>query len=37
MQVGRHVRRTREALQLKQQDLADEVEVTSQHISRIEL
>jgi transcriptional regulator with XRE-family HTH domain len=37
MQIGHHVRSTREALELKQQDLADAVEVTSQHISRIEL
>lgn len=37
MKIGRHVRRTREALELKQQDLAAEVEVTPQHISRIEL
>jgi transcriptional regulator with XRE-family HTH domain len=37
MTIGRHVRGRREALDLKQQDLADAVEVTSQHISRIEL
>jgi transcriptional regulator with XRE-family HTH domain len=37
MKIGCHVRRTREALDLKQQDLADQVGVTSQHISRIEL
>ncbi len=37
MKIGCHVRRTREALELKQQDLADQVGVTSQHISRIEL
>lgn len=37
MKIGRYVRKTREALELKQQDLADQVEVTSQHISRIEL
>jgi len=37
MKIGRHVRKAREALGLKQQDLADEVNVTSQHISRIEL
>jgi transcriptional regulator with XRE-family HTH domain len=37
MKIGRHLRKAREALELKQQDLADEVDVTSQHISRIEL
>jgi len=37
LEIGRHVRRIREALELKQQDLADQVGVTSQHISRIEL
>ena len=37
MKVGRHVRKTREALELRQQDLAEEVEVSPQHISRIEL
>ena len=37
MKIGRHVRRTRKALELKQQALADEIGVTSQHISRIEL
>jgi transcriptional regulator with XRE-family HTH domain len=37
MKIGRHVRKAREAIELKQQELADEVEVTSQHISRIEL
>lgn len=35
--IGQRVRRTREALGLKQQDLAVEIGVTSQHISRIEL
>lgn len=35
--LGQRVRRAREALDLKQQDLADEVGVTAQHISRIEL
>ena len=35
--IGQHVHNRREALELKQQDLADEVGVTSQHISRIEL
>jgi transcriptional regulator with XRE-family HTH domain len=37
MKIGRRVRKTRKALELKQQTLADEVGVTSQHISRIEL
>lgn len=37
LNIGQHVRRRREALELKQQNLADEVGVTSQHISRIEL
>jgi transcriptional regulator with XRE-family HTH domain len=37
MKIGQHVRKARESLELKQQDLADEVDVTSQHISRIEL
>jgi transcriptional regulator with XRE-family HTH domain len=37
MTIGRHVRGRREALDLKQQDLADAVGVTSQHISRVEL
>jgi transcriptional regulator with XRE-family HTH domain len=37
MKIGRHIRRAREVLGLKQQDLADEVDVTAQHISRIEL
>lgn len=37
LKIGRCVRKTREALELKQQDLADGVGVTSQHISRIEL
>jgi transcriptional regulator with XRE-family HTH domain len=37
MQIGRHVRKRRKALGLKKQELADEVEVTAQHISRIEL
>lgn len=37
MKIGRHVRKARESLELRQQDLADEVNVTSQHISRIEL
>jgi transcriptional regulator with XRE-family HTH domain len=37
MTIGRQVRKARKALELKQQDLADEIEVTSQHISRIEL
>lgn len=37
MKIGHRVRKTRKALELTQQDLADEVEVTSQHISRIEL
>jgi transcriptional regulator with XRE-family HTH domain len=36
-QLGQRVRRTRKLLDLKQQELADEVGVTSQHISRIEL
>ena len=36
-QLGQRVRRTRKILDLKQQELADEVGVTSQHISRIEL
>lgn len=35
--IGRHVREAREAIGLKQQELADEVGVTSQHISRVEL
>lgn len=35
--LGQRVRRAREALGLKQQELADEVRVTPQHISRIEL
>lgn len=35
--IGRNVRRARELRELKQQDLADEINVTSQHISRIEL
>jgi transcriptional regulator with XRE-family HTH domain len=37
MTIGRHVREARKAVGLKQQELADEVGVTSQHISRIEL
>jgi transcriptional regulator with XRE-family HTH domain len=37
LKIGRHIRKTRKALELKQQDLADGVGVTSQHISRIEL
>jgi transcriptional regulator with XRE-family HTH domain len=37
VKIGRHVRKAREAIELKQQELADEVEVTSQHVSRIEL
>ena len=37
MKIGRHVRVKREALRLKQLDLAKEVEVTPQHISQIEL
>jgi transcriptional regulator with XRE-family HTH domain len=37
LKIGRHLRKTRKALELKQQELADQVEVTSQHISRIEL
>jgi transcriptional regulator with XRE-family HTH domain len=37
LKIGRHVRKTRRVLELKQQELADQVEVTSQHISRIEL
>jgi transcriptional regulator with XRE-family HTH domain len=37
LKIGRHVRKTRKALKLKQQELADQVEVTPQHISRIEL
>jgi transcriptional regulator with XRE-family HTH domain len=37
MKIGRHVRKIRKALELKQQNLADEVGVTAQHISRIEL
>jgi transcriptional regulator with XRE-family HTH domain len=37
MKIGRHVCKTRKALELKQQTLADEVGVTAQHISRIEL
>jgi transcriptional regulator with XRE-family HTH domain len=37
LKIGRHVRKTRKALELKQQELADQVQVTPQHISRIEL
>lgn len=37
MQIGRHVRKTREALGLNQKDLAEEVNVTPQHISKLEL
>lgn len=37
MTIGHHVREAREAIGLKQQELADEVGVTSQHISRVEL
>jgi transcriptional regulator with XRE-family HTH domain len=37
MKIGRHVRKTRKALELKQQNLAEEIGVTAQHISRIEL
>jgi transcriptional regulator with XRE-family HTH domain len=37
MRIGHRVRGARKALGLKQQELADEVEVTPQHISRIEL
>lgn len=35
--LGQRVRRTRKILDLKQQDLAAQVKVTPQHISRIEL
>ena len=37
MQIGRHVRRTRKALGLNQSELAQEVKVTPQHISKLEL
>jgi transcriptional regulator with XRE-family HTH domain len=37
MKIGRHLRKAREALELTQQDLAHEIKVTPQHISRIEL
>jgi transcriptional regulator with XRE-family HTH domain len=37
MKIGRQIRVTREALGLKQLDLAHEVKVTPQHISQIEL
>lgn len=37
MKIGRRVRKTREALELTQKELADAVKVTPQHISRLEL
>ena len=37
MQIGRHVRKQRTALGLKQHELAAEVKVTPQHISKLEL
>ncbi len=37
MQIGRRVRKTRQSLGLKEKELADEVKVTPQHISRVEL
>jgi transcriptional regulator with XRE-family HTH domain len=37
MQIGRHVRKTRKALGLNQNELAQEVKVTPQHISKLEL
>jgi transcriptional regulator with XRE-family HTH domain len=37
MKIGRRLHKTREALGLKQKELADEVKVTPQHISRLEL
>jgi len=37
MQIGRHVRKTRKALGLNQSELAQEVKVTPQHISKLEL
>src|ERR1700722_2672006 len=37
MKIGRHVRKARDALDLREQDFVDQVEVTSQHISRNEL
>jgi transcriptional regulator with XRE-family HTH domain len=37
MQIGRRVRKTRQSLGLKQKELADEITVTPQHISKLEL
>jgi transcriptional regulator with XRE-family HTH domain len=37
MQIGSHVRARRKALGLSQMDLARELSVTHQHVSRIEL
>jgi transcriptional regulator with XRE-family HTH domain len=37
MQIGRHVRKRRKALGLNQSELAQEVKVTPQHISKLEL
>ncbi len=37
MQIGSHVRAKRKALGLSQQDLARELSITHQHVSRIEL
>jgi len=37
VKIGSHVRKKREALGLKQAELAKELRVTHQHISRIEL
>jgi transcriptional regulator with XRE-family HTH domain len=37
MKIGRHIRAKRNALGLKQHELAREIDVTPQHISQIEL
>jgi transcriptional regulator with XRE-family HTH domain len=37
MKIGSHVRKKREALGLNQAELAKELGVTHQHVSRIEL
>jgi transcriptional regulator with XRE-family HTH domain len=37
MKIGSHVRKKREALGLNQAELANELRVTHQHVSRIEL